>query len=56
VYPNVLEMIIEARSSHNDGWTKKLYLKRLEGIEDPETKKTVESILRREKKKNGNRI
>lgn len=48
--PNsVRELVLEAMSDHNDGWTKKLCLERLGEIKDPETKKTVESILRREK-------
>lgn len=48
--PNsVRELVLEAMSDHNDGWTKKLCLERLAEIKDTETKKTVESILRREK-------
>lgn len=45
----VRELVLEALSNHNDGWTKKLCLERLAEIKNPETKKTVESILRREK-------
>jgi len=53
--PNsVRELVLEAMSDHNDGWTKKLCMKRLGEIKDPEVKETVESILRREKG-NGNR-
>ena len=40
---NVREMAVEATSDHNDGWTKKIDLKRLDEI-----KRFIESILGRE--------
>lgn len=52
VSDKVRELILEAMSDHNDGWTKELCRQRLGEIKDPEIKKTVESILRR-KERNG---
>lgn len=45
----VRELVLEALSERNDGWMKKLCRERLRKIKDPEVKKEVDLIMRREK-------
>jgi hypothetical protein len=48
--PNkVRELVLEAISNHNDDWTKELCRERLREIKEPEVKKEVDLIMRREK-------
>ncbi len=49
---SIIEMAVQAKSDHNDGWTKKVYrkwLKEIKGLtKSKETKNFIEAILERE--------